>query len=96
MGTNKEDFGENYFFREVTISQLITVLSVLVVVSVLMAIYVSRKMSGKTFNLKLLKKAPAFVLALIMTFTMCSCYGDFENAIVKIFVFSNIWFILYY
>ena len=80
MGTNKEDFGENYFFREVTISQLIAVLSVLVVVSVLMAIYVSRKMSGKTFNLKLLKKAPAFVLSLIMTFTMCSCSGDFENA----------------
>lgn len=77
-GTQKSEFTEDYFFREVEYSQMILVFLILFSAVLAMTIYVSHRLSGKRFAVTLNKKAMTAALLICVCTTLCSCDSDYE------------------
>ena len=75
-GTQKSEFTEDYFFREVEYSQMILVFLILFSAVLAMTIYVSHRLSGKRFAVTLNKKAMTAALLICVCTTLCSCDSD--------------------
>lgn len=75
-GTQQTDFSGDYLFREVSWTQMMIVFLVLLVITLLMGVYVSRKLSGKSFSFRLRRKVLLPVACTAISILMCSCAAD--------------------